>query len=184
MARGGSIHRRRLSIRTYGERNPMISFMIVLCIFGIFGFLCQLLHEKERLEWLWVISSLLWWGMIPGRLLYERMKELAIKNKWHLTFYFISMAIFGTMASYVLLKCYRYSGIRTERDSLDLPTIVWALCMVTYISFVGVFFYSPLSLLLRGIIRNWAHSSGYTKRYWCYFRTIFKAHSNVCLFYC
>ena len=165
MARGGRIHKKRLSIRTYGERNPMISFMIVLCIFGIFGFLCQLLYEKERLEWLWVIFSLLLWGGIPGRILYNRMKGFAIKNKWHLTFYFIAMAVFGTMASYVLLKCYRYSGIRTERDTIDLQTCVGALCLLAYVSFVGVFFYTPLSLLLRGIIRNWAQSSGYTKRY-------------------
>lgn len=182
MARGGRIHKKRLSIRTYGERNPMISFMIVLCIFGLFGVLCQNLLEKKWPELVFVIVSFLLWGALQG--FHYRIKGLAIKNKWHLTSYIITMVVFGTMEVYVILKSMYYSDLIHPKQDSDFYEFVVGGGILAYQLFVGVFFFCPLSLLLRGIIRNFTRSSGYNKRYWYNFKTIFKAHSNVCLFYC
>ena len=165
MARGGKLHRLRLGIRTYGEQHPMNSYMIVACIFCIFGGLCLYLYEGggQDLLLMVVCSCLGIADAIDKTKISVLLKGLAIKDKWHLRFYVIAIFLFLAMAFYVWVKAalilHRTTSLKIGEDFMGI------LLMLASYLFVGAFFYTPLCLLLRGIIRNWTLHSGYNKRY-------------------
>ncbi len=165
MARGGKLHRLRLGIRTYGEQHPMNSYMIVACIFCIFGGLCQYFYEGGGFEILLGIFCLVL-GIV---LAFMKMgtttllQGVAIKNKLHLCFYLVAIFLLGAMACYVWVKTmFILDSIYFKNEDEDFLKCLYNM---VYMIIVGCFFYQPYSLLLRGIIRNWTLHSGYNKRY-------------------
>ena len=165
MARGGKLHRLRLGIRTYGELHPMNSYMIVACIFCIFGGLCQYFYEGGGFEIFLSIFCLIL-GIV---LAFMKMgtttllQGVAIKNKLHLCFYLVAIFLLGAMACYVWVKTmFILDPIYFKNEDEDFLKFLY---IMVYMIIVGCFFYQPYSLLLRGIIRNWTLHSGYNKRY-------------------
>lgn len=165
MARGGKVHRLRLRIRTYGEQHPTDSFIIVVCIFCIFGGLCRYFYEGGGVEILFGIICL-FLGIVVAFMKIgptPLITGVAIKDKQHLCFYLVAIFLLGAMACYVWVKTmFILDPIYFKNEDEDFLKFLYNM---VYMIIVGCFFYQPYSLLLRGIIRNWRLHSGYNKRY-------------------
>ena len=166
MGRDKENHRYDSRLRNSTEPHPVviiISCILLLCIFCVWGWLCYYLYDGTWVDLLWGIVGLLI-GIIWSIGETFRQKFAPEVTIWYLILYALLIALFASMAAYVGFK-----GLHVlQHDILHLRTrdfrIERNLLGGAYFGLVAIVVHFPICQLLHGIISNWAQHSWCNKR--------------------
>lgn len=165
MGRDKENHRYDSRLRNSTEPHPVviiISCILLLCIFCVWGWLCYYLYDGTWVDLLWGIVGLLI-GIIWSIGEFFRQKFAPEMTIGYLILYAILLALFASMAAYVGFKGLHvlHHDILHTRHFRTESRLLGA----AYFGLAAIVLHYPICQLLHGIISNWARNSGYNKRY-------------------
>lgn len=166
MGRDKENHRYDSRLRNSTEPHPVviiISCILLLCIFCVWGWFCYNLYDGTWVDLLWGIVGLLI-GIIWSIGETVRQKFAPEVTIWYLILYALLIALFASMAAYVGFK-----GLHVlQHDILHLSTRHFRternLLGGAYFGLAAIVIHFPICQLLHGIISNWAQHSWCNKR--------------------